>query len=222
MPSRRERSELNWRPWSAVAAKFVLLLGLLLAPWPHLDQLFTSGFCVVGNALGARADYGHSIVSRLEVQHGGELPSNRANLSWHALYCLENTETHAVTRLGFNTRVCVYIPLAAYLSLIFALNIWKRPRAWLALLVGALPVLAWITTAFTLFAWQFLVQKRVIESTQDSMNLLTSVLESLIVPPGMIYVVPMLGAGVAVLISRSSGDDAASSAKSLVIKPGES
>jgi len=188
------------------AAEFVLVLALLLAPWPGLDRAFSGAFSRSANALGFERRLDSGTLMRLEAPSEADLAA-RAHGGWHAMLRVANETTGKATRLAFNTRATTYVPLAALMAFLVAVRAWRRERPLLGIATGALMTLTFSGLALALASARFLALPRVgalrLEPTQQA--LVDTLFLGVIVPPGMAYVVPLLAGCFTLWLSRERG-----------------
>ncbi len=182
------------------APRFVLLLVLLLWPWPGVGRAFASGFGTIGEAAFAPF-VGAATTVRFETRE------TYADHPWWLYLAVKNRMTGASYGIPVDTRTLAYVRLAVFLALAVA---WPLPRtargvACLAGAGGAL--LAVIGVSVLLPLGQVFELLGIVRLGAPVQSLASVGILSLISYPSMAYAVPGLIYALAarLSISRAGG-----------------
>jgi hypothetical protein len=137
----------------ASTLRALVLVGLLLAPWPGLGHAFGSAFAATSNAVAFRAPIGGVAVEAAPLPAVTSAPAVAGLTPWHVVLTMRNVQTGAATRSALNSRGLAYVPLAIVVALCVAVSPGRGARALataLGLAFGGAYVLVGTAAALTL------------------------------------------------------------------------
>jgi hypothetical protein len=133
----------RWRlrsPWARWGAKFALILGLGLVPWPGWGEAWSDFYCEVANAI---ADVVPTAGVRALFRPGEDASLGEERVPWRAYAYLQRAEDGAVERLPQDGRM-QYVSLLTFFALASASTLqgWKTRALWTVALPVLLAILA--------------------------------------------------------------------------------
>jgi hypothetical protein len=166
------------------AGKLVLVLTVLIWPWPGLARTYVAAFSSVATVI-ARPAFADSDVSLSFA------PSSESDTSheWFSMVSVQDAASQArVHRGAIDIRRAGYLQTALFLAVAigFPLRRWRRCVAVVVAGSALLPMLAWLTIA------TYLARKQVIHLGVLSSSILALGYRSLICAPGMAFAGPGL------------------------------
>ena len=107
---------MTWLPRGALVAtaRVLVLLGVLLAPWPGVGRAFTAACAAPANVVLHRV---HVSDVDLDVTPAAENLAATGGSPWFAVLTVRNTPTGVATRSALNVRALAYVPFAVLLAL---------------------------------------------------------------------------------------------------------
>src|SRR5262249_45311422 len=124
----------------AWAARFVVLLAVLLAPLPWLADSYTAAYGAVANIFLAAADHGARYSFRFWP------PANvRAQGSWLAVLRVEDHRLDKSAHMKLDVRAFSYRTMATYLAVVLSAGLRGRKRLAYVLIAGLAVV--WLVSA---------------------------------------------------------------------------
>lgn len=166
------------------AAKFAVIFGLLVTPWPGLARFFSGTFDQVADFLG------HGLLStdRFEVRLVSA-PAGVIEGDWDCVVLVKNATSGAtVDAASLDLHRVVYLPTVVFLALSLASPLRRRGiRPWL--LLGGLALLPLLSLLPIL---SFLAQIRVLDLGTTLHSFVDIAYRALVTPPGMAYALPAL------------------------------
>lgn len=166
------------------AAKFAVVFGLLVTPWPGVPRSFSSAFNQVADFCG----HGLFSTERHAVRFVSA-PAAAVDGDWDCVVLVQNATSGAmVDAASLDLHRVVYLPLAVFLALSLASPLRRRGIRPLLLLGGLflLPLLALLPIG------SFLAQIHVLALGTTAQSFVDIAYRALVTPPGMAYAIPAL------------------------------
>jgi len=131
--------------------RFAVIFGLLIFPWPGLNDIYGGYFRALGQAVFSRQNEQRIVKFQPQrVQHGFSSLDTQLSLSNRAL--VDSSGQGKVVEVSLDTRSIGWLPTALTLALILATPVPWRQRGW-ALLWGLLLVHAFILFSIQVWIW---------------------------------------------------------------------
>jgi hypothetical protein len=164
------------------AARFIVVLGVFIFPWPGLGRKMSGVFTdLVGAAAGPLLGGPKGAVTFLRA------PETAADGDWDSVLLVKNAQTGIVVDgAAVDIRRVWYLPSAVFVALCFALPLHNARRMAILLLIGlvTLPLLSLLPVV------SFLAQIHVLELGVVAHAALDIAYRALVAPLGMAFAVP--------------------------------
>ncbi len=132
-------------------ARFAVIFGLLIFPWPGWNDIYGDYFRALGQAAFSRLDDQRIVLFEPHhVQHGFSSLDTQMTLGNRAL--VDRNGQGLVEQVDLDTRSIGWIPTALTMALILATPVPWRQRGW-ALVWGLLLIHAFILFSLQLWIW---------------------------------------------------------------------
>jgi len=188
-------------------ARFAVIFAVLIAPWPHVGEVFSIGFSIASTtALETFVDE-RDVVARFAPP-----PHPKAGLEeWNVEFTATDVHSGRSTQLPFDARGLAYVPFATLVALAFATPL-ERGRRRLILLGGSALLVVRLVLAIAL---PLAVLFRTIGPQSAAASVAQAVFRALIEPPDMTYATPVVAFLVGLLFTSASQTPAARTAAPL-------
>jgi hypothetical protein len=113
----------------ASTLRALLLVGVLLVPWPGLGHAFGAAFAATSNAVFFRAPIGRVAVEAAPLPAVTSGPAVAGLTPWHVVLTMRSVQTGAATRSALNSRALAYVPFAVVVALCIAVPPRRGARA---------------------------------------------------------------------------------------------
>jgi hypothetical protein len=180
-----------------VAAKFVLLCGLLFGPWPGLGQATCITFCIAATPLVEALATDTDLSVRFELVDAADT-TETAERGWTVKLVAVHSGSGQASEFPLGLRLIAYYPLALFVALALSAPLEDRRRA-SVLLLGLAALAARLALAVALPAGSFL-------GAFDREGVVQRVAQiffrSFIEPPNLIFATPVLVFALALLVTN--------------------
>jgi len=180
-------------PIIGAMARFVVIFGLLIFPWPGWNDIYGGYFRALGQAAFGSQD--EQRIVRFEphhLQHGSESLNTQLTVQNRAL--LDSGGNGPTTETPLDTRSIGWLPTALTLALILATPVPWRQRGW-AVVWGMLLVQVFILFSLQIEIWYWWYEPPTISSVHLSpfcLSILDNLRYTLITQIGASFSVPIL------------------------------
>ncbi len=171
-------------------ARFAIIFGLLILPWPGWNGIYGGYFRALGQAAFSRQDAQRIVLFQPhELHHGFSTLDSQMTLGNRAL--TDNSGKGQAQRIDLDTRSIGWMPTALTMALILATPVPWRQRAW-ALAGGLLLIHAFILFSLQVWIWDESPALSLIDLSPFSKRIMDELEYALITQMGASFSVPIL------------------------------
>jgi hypothetical protein len=179
------RSSSPGRSWSRFLARLVVLLALLLWPWPGIGRSFAES---MAGACDAAAGLVSGAGSEIHYAAPGPAPEH----PWWMQMSVKNVFTGESFEVPVDTRTVAYVRIAVFVALSLAWPIWTSRRGAKATACAFGLLLATVALTLTLPLLQVMGMVRVLPLGVRTQSIISVGILSLVTYPSMAFAIPAL------------------------------